>query len=364
MANIYTTKITSTDGGTTGDVVSQTLIGAEPSYWWYSNMVSDLLGNKYYCNGSKYITKIDTEDNITTIEVDTSAYGDTESVCAIALDRPTNNGIDINCRNLCALVVNKTSITNVIIRICKIPLSDFSWNSSTWYTMYTQTATDYLLYQSRIIVDKYNNVWLSYDKYSNGSGVRCLTSDGTGISQSPSTYCRCLMNTVDKRGIVWSCAYNYGIIQGHRWILNTAPYSISYDYEYTPFTVDDIIDTLCDKNGNIVLLRNKISDTTSACQIIRVDVDDYNNPTNIETKNLTFNGNNLTSCYNLHTNKNNEYFFSTTGIDGLNTYKITIDSETNLMNEPTLYIPGFGTNTVGNDPYGFYVSKWGHTGCL
>ena len=119
----------------------------------------------------------------------------------------------------------------------------------------------------------------------------------------------------------------------------------------------NILDAVCWNNGTnyyAYALQNLVSDTTTANKIYKIDVTDPDNP--VDPVAITLTG--LTNCYNLHVDYDGNIYFSSYGVDGYNTYKI--DKTTHAI---TLY-SGVGTQTIGNDPFAFFLSDHGHTGVV
>jgi hypothetical protein len=348
----YATKIgTDPEGNPT--ILKQIEVGIPLANYWEMRNVCDSTGNTYYSYGAticKVPADIESIDEVVEINVNTALGLSGYEVLGLALDY---NHISNQSEYLYILINTLSTATNS--RFYKISISDFSLSSDNLHIDLTGDS-----YSSGVIffsIDKYNNIW--------GARSTVASTSTLGFVIDSDTL------TVSRFGGDGNWKTGIGIIDqnGTQFIFNNSTYDSGYNkaiYDSGIITrtwsngisTSYIIDALTDKDNNIWLIYNPQNGTTQN-KIYKI-TDLTGTPSLTETINLT--KEDLTTplyyCYNLHTNSDGDIFFSTYNvIDGYNTYKIAYGTTT-----IELYIAGLGSKTTGNDPYAFFLSRYGHTG--
>lgn len=327
------------------------------------NVVRDGAGNFYYCHNNR-LGRITSQGVKTEILL---GYGDWK-FSHIALNKDATE-----------LAVLGWGITGLAygIKVWRVPTDtlSFTWandiwnNGGGWTNCYKLTK--------KIIVDKNNYIWVEFtNHYKNNITDIVITTDDSiywaSDGGTPSSYgaanqaCGC----VDKNGIHWYGLTNNNLTHPLRYSVFNGIENVSYQAAIMgTSTYRYVVDSTIDKDNILIFLHNNKWDTTNACKITLVNINDKDNPfiitdEGLTQKLLTYGGSNLTSCFNLHTNLAGDIFFSNTSGSNLHTFKIEVDRsdpENPILGEPSIFIQDKYSGTTGNDPYGvnhLLINSW------
>jgi len=328
-------------------ILRQIEVGIPLTNYYEMRCVCDTDGTMYYSYGA-FIGKITSTGVVTPpININTALTLTGYEVLGLSLD----NGLEVGGRNL--YIAINASYNSTSFKMYKINTSDFTLSEDNLHLINSAMGG-----MGMFKIDKINNLWLSKNLVSSTSNnfVVVNADDKSTDFVIYDGNSRTTFTAINQNGTVFGLLgvvpstsfrrlyYNGSVVTGDSPDLNE---SVGY-----------IIDSFCDKDGNLWGLSNK-QDGTTQNKIYKI-TDLEGTPTVSSTINLT--KEDLTTplyyCYNLHTNSTGDIFFSTYSVgDGYNTYKIAVGTTT-----ITKYITGLGSKTTGNDPYGFFVSSLGHTG--
>lgn len=348
----YATQIgTDPEGAPT--ILQQVEVGAPLANYWEMRNVCDTDGNTYYSYGS-IIGKITSTGVETTINVDNivpQAYAASKCV-GVALDRDEN-----------PVFMFFLSGGTYYTQFYKISKTDFSTNGKTLLAPINSSVGKDSTF---MCIDKLNNIWFGADQLAvTYTNIWVLNPDRNTIYTKSNVANFATRPCLDSRGFCWGLPQNKS---SSKYLKKFTYDGITTISEENTANIDDglsnylnCIDGVCWTNGTIhylYILNNLVSDIVNPCHIKKIDITNHNAISTVSTLTLT----GLVDCYNLHTNTAGDIFFSTYGtVDGYNTYKIAHDDFT-FDKVTNLYISGLGSKTTGNDPYGYFLSQYGHTG--
>ncbi len=343
----YATKVGINGISGLPEVIQQTDIGAPVANFWETKTYADINGNCWYTN-EKILGRI---DGITYahdyVDLCSVVGFSTYEICGIAIDR--------NSEYLYAQIAPDTTGVSTGNKIYKISTSQSLSTVSSANLFNNNSAIGGI----NLLIDSFDNLWFNANNISYGC---YLYENSTGnVIGTTATFGGKIL--LDQRGIGWTVGYQQPTILRN--------YKVIYDpiaHTLTSTTVNYgggdyyFVDGVIDKNNYLIILKNQISNDTTACVLYRENIS-TGTPVAIDNLTLTYGGNNLTQCFNLHTNYDADldkiyYYFSTfSPYDGYNTYRIDADTMT-----IELFLAGVGSKVLGGDPYGFYLSQYGHTG--
>ena len=214
-------------------------------------------------------------------------------------------------------------------------------------------------YTSRILVDRNDFVWMENRNtaFNNALIYRYSGSDLSAKGSDPHTSGRTI--AMDARGYCWGWHYWDQADYFSRWMENPAnPTAIIENAALNPnCRLANILDAVCWSDGTnhyAYILQNEVADTTTVNKIYKIDLTNPDAPADPVAITLT----GLTNCYNLHVDYAGSIYFSSYGLGGYITYKI--DKTTHIITT----FSGVGTQTIGNDPFAYFLSNTGHTGVV
>ncbi len=348
--NEYITKLDSS-----GNIEWQTNIGTLGTATQYRlRTVVDKSGNSYFTNAN-YLGKVDMNGNlvgdIINVPIDLGIARDV--YCAGCLDRDGEY----------FYFATKDS-TGFNYYLYKISTNNFVYTEITEVMTYNRTGS-YATANGSLNMDIFGNIWADSMGYAYGNvPIIFNTVYNTTFSNmliSNSIIC------LDWRGIAWMIASQDTSRYFYRYIYNMQANTVAQTdmSSYLSYLYREwVIDGVCSKHyGDLFLLKNKMTDTTTACTIIRVNISDYNTPVFKQAVDTVYLGRDLVDCYGLiYDYQNSRILFSSYGVDGYDLYSLGITDANTMDSAPTLVKAGIGTKGVKNDYNGFFLSKYGNTG--
>ena len=212
---------------------------------------------------------------------------------------------------------------------------------------------------TRLLVDLNDYVWTTcrVATYTSVSLYRRSGTDLTAKGQDEHAGGRTI--AMDSRGYCWGWGYGSVNTLFSRWMENPAdPTAIIENSSLNANCgLKSILDAVCWTDGTdyfAYCLKNEVADTTTDNIIYKIDITDPDAPADPVAITLT----GLTNCYNLHVDYAGSIYFSSYGLGGYITYKI--DKTTHIITT----FSGVGTQTIGNDPFAYFLSNTGHTGVV
>lgn len=331
-------------------ILQQIEVGAPLANYWEMRNVCDTNGNTYYSYGSKVgkITSDGVETTFTTVDMGLNS----EEIQGLALNRD---------QDYLYFATNDATFTGTTLKLYKVPVANFVY---AFVELVKDMTGSIGTNCDKIMVDKFENVWFmkSYNitisrilnVYNTSSSV-LYNIAANGNNTPPADYNTSCF-TIDKRGYMWiTHGTNNGLYKVIYDQVNNLTGSLKLNNPVTSPTIDLCVDI----DDNLWGLTNK-QDGIKQNTIVK-----YSGLTNVGE--VTFVSIPLTKedlttplyyCYNLHTNGDGDIFFSSYHpTDGYNIYKIAHGTTT-----ITKYFSGLGSKTTGNDPYGYFLSQYGHTG--
>lgn len=337
----YASKVMTNEGTGLPEVTMQIEIGVPLTNYYEMKSVCDTDGNMYYSYG-RTLGKISNAGVVST-PID---------ITASPISLTLNEIYSLAIHGEYLYFMSNSTYLGTAFRILRVPLATFTKESCEVY--YSDGATQNFG-ANYMQIDNAGDIW-----YSGQNGYLCRIRGGVLAKTSIQNY---MIGILDHNKNCWVWEQDNLTAIFRRVYENPSdPTAIISTNIGGTLARNYIIDGLCDKDGHIVILKNRIADDINACTLTKINVSNVVTPVLTNEISLTYGGSNLTQCFNLHTNQAGDLFFSTYGAtSGYNTYKVTSNVDF-TMNAPVMYFAGLGSKTTGNDPYAFYLSASGHTG--
>lgn len=340
-------KYYATQFGTNGSITRQIELGDALSVWENIGSVTDSDGNCYWYR-DKYFGVIYADGT-----QPTPAYYDINALGSYLNEPQEIFDIKLSRGGTYLYVLHNSAMTHSSSYISKIATSDLS----TAITVVYLAAS----YATRLLVDLNDYLWVCSRVVVVDGSTKLYRRSGTDLTdkgQDEHNGGRTI--AMDSRGYCWGWTYmTSSSVRISRWMEDpTNPTAIIENSALNAnCRLNGILDAVCWTDGTdyfAYCLKNSVADTTTDNIIYKIDITDPDAP--VDPVAITLTG--LTNCYNLHVDYDGNIYFSSYGVDGYNTYKI--DKTTHAV---TLY-SGVGTQTIGNDPFAFFLSDNGHTGVV
>jgi len=367
----YATKIVIDEQTLLPVVEAQILVGAPPADYWNLNVVSDENGNSYFSYGNNIGVIKNAENPLNILSrtfTSTQICGTTRvQIKGLALYKESGT-------TYLYFLATYTSYS-YFYRINVNTLLDWGVSNPVADEL---PKNDSALTQSKratkITLDKNGNIWFTLNSLSSStSKVYCLTKSSgyaveplIGAGVATAVWTDGFIGVCDHRGYFWYASSTNEDILRYTYLNGQDTAFEAVINKTTTYSTDNIIDIMyCSgvvggsRKHYLVCLSNTQADQTTVNRIIVYDITD---PTLATLPSYEWPLSTFVECSNLHAKNNVDLtvsvFFSTWHpTDGYNTHKINL--ETGVI---TPYITGLGSKTVSNDPHGYFLSQYGHTG--